>query len=258
MLPRVSDAATLWGAGTYERIAALFAPIHDELVDRLRPAANQRWLDLATGTGEVAFRAARGGADVVGLDIAPIQIEKARERAAGEGLTIRFVVGDAQSLPYEDGAFDVVSSNFGFVFAPDHVAVAAELARVARPGGRLGFTAWRPNERLAELYAPFATPDFGGADHHEWGKDEHVRDLLGESFELQLEERPFSIEADSGEDAWELCTTSAPPVKAIADSLDPERRKEFHEAFVAFHESHRDGAVVRAPRPYLLVTGRRR
>jgi ubiquinone/menaquinone biosynthesis C-methylase UbiE len=258
MLPRVSDAATLWGAGTYERIAALFAPIQDELVGRLEPAPRVRWLDLATGTGEVALRAARAGADVTGADIAPVQIEKARGRAAEEGLEISFEVADAEALPYDDASFDVLSSNFGFVFAPDHAAVAAELVRVTRPGGRLGFTAWRPNEGLAELYAPFGGTEHGGSEHYVWGKDDHVRELLEESFELELEERPFFVEADSGEDVWELFSTSAPPVKMLADSLDPPRRAEFHQAFVAFYETFREGAAIRAPRPYLLVTGRRR
>src|SRR5437660_10456658 len=117
----------VWSAGAYERLAARFAPVHDQLVDVLRIGPDDRVLDLATGTGEVAVRAAARGASVTGIDIAEPMLAKARERAAESGVHVTFDLGDVEYLPYEDACFDVLVSSFGLVFAPDHANVAAEL-----------------------------------------------------------------------------------------------------------------------------------
>src|SRR5262249_26691848 len=126
----------------YERVAEEFAPIHDRVVAALAPQPGERVLDVACGTGGVALRAARLGAEVVGLDLSAAQLAKARAAAAGEGLEIRFDEGDCQDMPCEDASFDVVVSVFGAVFATSHAAAASELARVCCPGGRLALTAW--------------------------------------------------------------------------------------------------------------------
>ncbi len=254
----VSDAASIWSTGTYERIAKRFAPVQDELVEALKPASGMRWLDLATGTGEVAVRAARAGATVSAVDIAPPLLEAAKDRAASEGLEIRFDCSDVELLPYEEERFDVVSSNFGLIFAPDHAAVAEEIARVTEPGARLGFTAWKANPKLAEIYRRFTDEPIAGREAYEWGDPEHVHDMLGDAFELDIADRVFYVEADSGEEVWELFSSSAPPVKVLADRLSPERREEFHRSFVELYEGYREADGIRAPRPYLLVLGRRR
>jgi SAM-dependent methyltransferase len=224
----VTDAASIWSSGTYERIAKRFAPVQDELVELLRPRPGVRWLDLATGTGEVAIRAARAGATVSAIDITPLLLETAKERAAAHGLEIRFA------------------------------AVAEEVARVTEPGGRLGFTAWKANPRLGELYRGFTDEPIEGREAYEWGDPEHVHDMLGEDFELEIADRVFHVEADSGEEVWELFSSSSPPVRVLAERLSSKRREEFHRAFVDLYESYREGDGIRAPRPYLLIQGTRR
>src|SRR5215218_2450748 len=179
----------MWGGAPWERVASTMAPIHDRLTAALDPRPGDRWLDVATGTGAVAMRAAREGASVTGLDLAPPLIETAKRLAAEQGLAIGFEVGDAESLPYPDASFEVVSSAHGVVFAPDHAAVAHELARVCRPGGRLGMTAWRTGEAgdgFGELIARFAAPRPPGPGPGSWGEQGHARELLGDSFELEL------------------------------------------------------------------------
>jgi SAM-dependent methyltransferase len=249
----------IWSVGSYERIAARFAPVHDQLVDQLAIAPADRVLDLATGTGEVAFRAARAGARVTAIDLAEPMIEKARRRAEEEGLDVTFDLGDVEYLPYEDGCFDVLASAFGLVFAPDHANVASELARVSCPGGRLGFTAWKPNPKLSELYRRFTDEPIEGREAYEWGREDHVEDMLGQDFELEFEDGTLWLEASSGEEIWKLFSESAPPVIALIQRLDATRAEEFHRAFVELYESYRttDGDV-RAPRRYLLVLGRRK
>ena len=249
----------VWSAGTYERFAARLAPVADQLVNLLEINAGERVLDLATGTAEVALRAARAGATVTAIDIAEPMLAKARERAADEGLQITFDQGDVEYLPYEDACFDVLVSNFGMIFAPDHANVAAELARVSCLGARLGFTAWKPNPKLGELYRRFTESPIEGREAYEWGREDHVEDMLGEDFELEFEDGTLWLEAESGEEIWKLFSESAPPVIALLAQLDDEGKKEFHNAFVELYETYRtkDG-MVRAPRRYLLVLGRRK
>jgi ubiquinone/menaquinone biosynthesis C-methylase UbiE len=249
----------VWSAGTYERLAARFAPVQDELIERLAIQPGERVLDLATGTGEVARRAARLGADVAAIDFAGPMLEKARLGAEEEGLKIAFELGDSEYLPYDDARFDVLASNFGLVFALDHANVASELARVACPGGRLGFTAWKPNSKLGELYRRFTEEPIEGREAYEWGREDHVEDMLGDDFELEFEDGTLWLEADSGEEIWKLFSESAPPVIALLQRLDAEQAEQFHRAFVELYDGYRteDGGV-RAPRRYLLVLGRRK
>jgi SAM-dependent methyltransferase len=224
-------------------------------VARLQPAAGVRWLDVATGTGEVALRAARAGADVTGIDIAPAMIEAALAKDV-DG-RIAFEVGDAQALPYEDAFFDVVSSVFGVIFAPNHRTTASELARVGR--GRLGLTVWRPDPEMAELYARFELETPEGREPFKWGREEYLGELLGDSYDLTIEPGTWLIEGASGEEVWQFWSQSAPPCKALLSTLDDTRREEFHDAYVEHCERFRiEGGGVAVPRQYLLVLGTRR
>ena len=249
----------VWSLGAYERLAARFGPVQDELVARVGVRAGDRILDVATGTGEVAVRAAQAGAQVTAIDIAAPMLEKARRRADEEGVQIAFDQGDAEYLPYEDACFDVIVSNFGLIFAPDHANVASELARVSCPGARLAFTAWKPNRKLGELYRRFTEDPIEGRESYEWGREDHVEDMLGEDFDLEFEDGTLWLEAESGDEIWDLFSQSAPPVIALVKRLDTEQADQFHRAFVELYESYRtpEGGI-RAPRRYLLVLGRRK
>lgn len=251
------NAGAMWGGAEYERVAELLTPVHDELLARLTPQPGERWLDVATGTGAVALGAARSGADVTGIDIAPALIEQAECAAEGEGLRIRLDVGDAQALPYDDGSFNVVSSCFGVIFAPDPEAAARELGRVCSAGGRLGLTAWEPDQGLHAVYKPFLDRP-PPVDPEHWGDEERVRGLLEPDFEVDVSELEWVWTGESGESMWDFSATAVPPCKALADSLDAERREELHRAMVAHFEDFRVDGGIRQPRRYLLVTGRRR
>jgi SAM-dependent methyltransferase len=250
------SASELWGSTDYDRIGRRFADVHDEVVRRLEPGPGMRWLDVATGTGEVAIRAARAGADVTGVDIAPRMLEEARGKAGD--IRIQFDEGDAERLPYADASFDVVSSVFGSMFAPDHEAVARELARVSRPDARLGFTAWKPNPEIAELYSAFGLDPPEGTQPFDWGREEYVEALLDGAFELEFDHGTWFLVEPDGEAVWELWSTSAPPFRAQLARLAPGDLDRFHEAYVAYCERYREGDAVAVPRAYLLVLGRRR
>ncbi len=252
--------SVMWGIGPYQRITETIRDIHELVIARLDPQAGERLLDLACGTGAVAERAAERGADVTGVDLAPALIETARERAAEQGLTVDYRVGDAEQLDLPDASFDAVASACGVMFTPDHGASARELARVTRPGGRIALANWTPTGGLARMFgvmAPFQ-PAPPPSNPFDWGDETRVRELLGEWFELELEEHVSTLRTASGEEYWELFSTSYGPTKTLADSLG-ERREELHRAWVDFFESeYRDGDEIVHTREYLLTLGRRR
>jgi SAM-dependent methyltransferase len=255
-----AEQGRVWGSAPWQNIAEreLF-PVHDELVARLAPQPGERWLDLATGTGAVALRAARAGAEVTAQDLAPALIETARRLAGEQGLQIRFDVGDAERLPYPDASFEVVCSAHGVVFAPDHAAIARELARVCRPGGRLGLTQWLPNPALERLWERlgYTRPAAAGRPR-DWSRPEYVRELLGGEFELDFVEGICAWTGESGEAIWQLSIGSDGPARMAFAALSPARRESLHRDWVAYFERHRSADGIDASRPYQLTIGRRK
>jgi SAM-dependent methyltransferase len=252
--------SVIWGTGPYQRITETLADIHERVIERLAPQPGVRWLDLACGTGAVAERAAERGAAVTGIDLAPVLIETAAERAAERGLEIDYRVGDCERLELDDASFDAVSSTCGIMFAPDHEAAARELARVTRPGGRIGLANWTPTGGLGRMFkmmAPFM-PAPPPSSPFDWGDETRVRELLGESFELDISEHVSTVRLPSGEAFWELFSTSYGPTRTLAESLG-DRREELHEAWVDFFESnYRSNGEIAHTREYLLIVGERR
>lgn len=251
-----AKSAEAWSSAPWEQAAQMLAAVHVHLLSRLAPQPGERWLDLATGTGDVAFLAARAGAETTGIDFARTSIETARKTAADKGLDVHFEVADVEELPFEDASFDVLSSSMGIIFSPDHEAVAREVARVCRPGGRFGFTAWKPETGftpVAQNYRP--PPEPGAGDSDDWSREDYVRALLDDSFELDFEGVDFRFPAEPGEPLWERVTSFVGPFKATAAALDPAERERFHQEFVDYVDGFGDDGV---PGDYLLVLGKRR
>lgn len=250
----------MWGNGPYQRITETITDIHQIVVERLAPQVSDRWLDLACGTGAVAERACAAGSRVTGLDLAPVLIETARERAKSLGLEIDYVVGDVERLEFADASFDKVSSTCGIMFAPDHEASARELGRVTRPGGQIALANWTPTGGLAKMFkvmAPYQPAPLPSSPF-DWGDEGRVHELLGESFELVLEEHVSTLRVPSGEAYWELFSTSFGPTKTLAESLG-DRREELHRDWVDFFETtYRSNGEIVHTREYLLVLGTRR
>jgi SAM-dependent methyltransferase len=254
--------AVLWSAGPYQGVTETITDIHWAVVERLDPQPGQRLLDLACGTGAVAELAALTGAEVAGVDIAPALIEQAKARAAERGLDIDYRVGDVEALELEDASFDLVTSTCGVMFAPDHQAVARELARVTKPGGRIGLACWTPESGLAQMFQvmrPFQpTPPAGVGNQFDWGRKDYVSDLLGQDFELEFVHGDSVLKRDSGESIWQLFSTEYGPTKTLADSLHDEQREELHRAFVDLHEASRTDGGIAFSRTYLITFGTRK
>ncbi|WP_324276712.1 class I SAM-dependent methyltransferase [Blastococcus brunescens] len=155
----------IWALGDYPAVATRLIPeLGRVLVAAAEVRRGDRVLDVAAGTGNAAVPAARTGADVVASDLTPELFAAGREFAAREGVDVAWEEGDAEALPYADGAFDVVMSCVGVMFAPHHQQAADELVRVCRSGGRIGLISWTPEGFVGELfrtmkpYAPAPPP----------------------------------------------------------------------------------------------------
>lgn len=254
--------AAVWSAGgkDYDRISRGIADSIEHAVLRLNPQPGERILDLSTGTGWTSRLVARRGATVVGVDIASELLAAARATSAAEGLSIDYQLGDAESLPFEDGAFDGVISTCGVMFASRQEAAAAELARVCRRGGRVALTTWLSDSTLFGMfevmkrYMP-APPTPAPRSPFEWGRTERIRELLGGPFDLRFEKGVSYYREPSAEAAWETFSTGYGPTKSLAANLDPERREALRRDFVAFHAKFPTELGICVPREYWLTLG---
>ena len=221
-----------WMAGDFGVVARTIAGDGEAFVVRLGVIPGIRALDVACGTGNLTLPLARAGALTTGLDIAPNLLQQARARAEAAGLRIAFDEGDAEQLPYPDASFDVVVSMFGAMFAPRPEVVAAELARVLRPGGRLAMANWTPDGfsgRTFAVNARHAPPPPGLAPAALWGDPATVRERLGAWFE-DVVTTPIAITFDlptGPAGAVAFFRTYFGPTKLAFARLNEEAQKAF-------------------------------
>ena len=201
-----------WGAGDYGVVAKNLEASALEFLARIPIEPGTRVLDVACGTGQMAFPVAAAGARVTGIDIAPGLIEQARARAESEGADIRFDEGDAEALPYEDGSFDLVISLIGAMFAPRPELVASELMRVCRPGGRIVMGNWTPEGFIGSFFKTVGKhlpPPSGIRSPLEWGNEAIVRERLGDgTTDLQLTKRDYGVSLSPSRPATWWSTTA--------------------------------------------------
>jgi ubiquinone/menaquinone biosynthesis C-methylase UbiE len=228
-----------WAAGDYAAFAPVIAEVGERLVARVGVQRGDAVLDVACGTGNVAVPAAQAGAQVTGVDITPEHFPAARARAAAAGVTVDWVEGDAEALPFEDDAFDVVLSCFGCMLAPDHATTARELARVLRPGGRLGVTAFTPDGAGGEFF------ELGDPAPLGWGDPEHVR-LLFPDLPVTFDRQSYRERFSSVEEAVELYTTTFGPIVASGGA-------EAAPALRALFERYAQPPGAQIPYDYLVT-----
>jgi SAM-dependent methyltransferase len=170
-----------WSSGDYGSIAWITVPLADELVAAVDLTPGRTVLDIATGTGHVAIAAARAFCPTTGIDYVAGLVDTAARRAEAEGLDITFEVGDAEALPYDDDRFDFVLSALGTMFTANHQQAADEMARVCRPGGRIGMANWTPSGfvgRMLQTVGRYVTPPAGALPPTRWGDPQVVAELF--------------------------------------------------------------------------------
>ena len=258
----------MWALGDYHRFATSTVwSLGPVLVEACGISAGQRVLDVASGSGNVAIRAAKAGATVIASDLTPENFDAGRRAAAAEGVELEWREADAEALPFDDGEFDVVTSCVGAMFAPDHGAVANELLRVCRPGGTIGMINFTPEGTGGEFFRVLANymppPPPNALPPLLWGDEDHVRRLFGDRVEsLKLTRGEYVETAASASEYQELFEESFGPMVAIRASLAdrPDRLasldRDFSE-FIARSNRGTPGGPLRIPYEYLLVIARR-
>jgi SAM-dependent methyltransferase len=256
----------VWAAGDYASVAEVIdeAPPRD-LLSHAAVAPGHEVLDVAAGTGNIAIPAAAIGARTVGLDLTPELFETARRRAAEQGVEVEWIEGDAEDLPFEDECFDRVLSAFGVMFAPRHEVAAKELARVCRPGGRIGLVSWTPEGQIGELFKIMGRympplPDYASPPPL-WGSEEHVRGLFaGTGVESEFARGLNPWRFDSADDYVTFMETAYGPTLKARERLTGEGRwEECRAEIVAMAERRNEatdgGLLMHAE--YLIAIGRK-
>jgi ubiquinone/menaquinone biosynthesis C-methylase UbiE len=249
----------VWSIGDFARIAAAQVVVGDDLCDAVDVLPGETVVDVACGSGNAAISASRRFATVTGVDYVPELLEHGRRRAAAEGLEVDFVEGDAESLPFERGAFDVVLSTFGAMFAPDQPRAAAELLRVCRAGGRIGMTNWTPDGLVGEMFritSEYAPPPAGVEPPTRWGTEDRLEELLGGGTEsIETQRRQFFFRYRSPEHWLEYFKRWFGPVRSAFEALDEAGRRAIADDLLSMMRRHNmagDMALV-APSTYLEV-----
>lgn len=257
--------AEVWSKGNFDPIAALVtihaAPL---LVEYAGIRRGEKVLDVATGTGVAALAAARAGGTVTGIDFAPPMIERARANAElAEVKDVSFRTGDAESLSFPDGSFDVVLSQFGHIFVPRPEVAAAEMVRVLRPGGRLALASWTPAGvlgRVTPLANKYFPPPPGVPGPELWGDPEVVRARLGRSVaDLEFSKGEYFVRALSPRHYVEFMKANLGPTQRAFELLadDDPRRRAYERELLALYSEGADIGGARIRHEYLLARARK-
>ncbi len=253
-----------WASGDYAVIGITLQIVGESLIEAVDLRAGERVIDVAAGNGNATLAAARRFAQVTSTDYVPTLLEKGRARAQAEGLAVDFHEADAESLPFDDGRFDVALSIFGAMFAPNQAQTAAELARVVRPGGRIGLASWTPEGFLGELFRTIARhmpPPAGVQSPMLWGKEDRLRELFADTVQdLRARRAIYNFRYRSPAHWVQVFRDYYGPTHKAFAALDAAGQAALEADLVALLERRNvggDGSLV-VPAEYLEVVITRR
>jgi ubiquinone/menaquinone biosynthesis C-methylase UbiE len=258
-----------WAQNSSEAYDRVLGPITRRSVEALLDAAGAtrgtRVLDLATGPGYVAARAADRGAEVIGADLSPQMLERARRAWP----SLRFVEENAEALSFAAGQFDAVVANFLILHLGHPERAAAECARVLAPGGRVALTAWSPPEqaRLFGVFveavraagASFPSQIPAGPDFFRFGAERELTALLESAGfrEIEIRTIDFVHPVPDIDDLWEGMAQGTVRMRALL-GLQPEpMRRRIRIELDRLLEPYRERGELRVPVSIKLAGGRR-
>ena len=243
-----------WASGDFSVVGSRIQLVSELLADAADLTAGSDVLDVATGSGNAAIAAARYSTRVVGVDYVPALLEDARLRAAGEGLAVEFIEGDAEALPVGDHSFDAALSAFGVMFAPDQQQTANELLRAVRPGGTIALASWTPDGFIGELFrttSRHVQPPAGLASPMLWGVEDHLRELFGGDIAtIRSEIRTYTWRFENAAQFVSFFRRWYGPTLKAFESLDELGRKQLEADLidlVGLWDTRRDGISVSVP-----------
>jgi len=269
--PPVADLAAVklkqkaaWSAGDYAVIGTTLQIVGENLCEALDLRAGERVLDVAAGNGNVTLAAARRWCDVVSTDYVAALLERGQARASAEGLDIRFEEADAENLPYADASFDVVLSTFGVMFTPNQERAASELARVCKPGGKIGLANWTPSGFIGQLFkviGRYIPPPAGVKPPSLWGTEERLRELFGERIAtLEAARQNFVFRYRTPQHWLETFRTYYGPMNKAFGAVNAAQQESLAADLIQLVQQFNratDGAML-VPSEYLEVVIRRR
>jgi SAM-dependent methyltransferase len=192
--------------------------------------SGQRVLDVGCGTGVVSLCCARLGARVTGLDLTPELLVRARENSAIAGVEVDWREGDVEALPFEDGSFDVVVSQWGHIFAPRPELAVKEMLRVLVKGGTIAFASWPPELYTGKMFAVVGKyappPPPGVSPPPQWGNVDIVRERLGGAVtNLHFDRGALEAQYPSVQHVRVLMENGVGPVMKLVQALASEPAK---------------------------------
>lgn len=247
-----------WSSGNYAVIGTTLQIVGEQLAEACDLRFEERVLDVAAGNGNATLAAARRGCKVTSTDYVPALLERGAERARADGLDVTFRVADAEALPFEEASFDAVLSTFGVMFAPDQARAAAEMARVCRPGGRIGMANWTPAGFIGRLFKTLGRhvpPPPGVQPLSRWGDEAHLREWFGAARNIAATPRMFNFRYRSAAHFIEVFRTWYGPVHKAFASLPAEKASALEaDLTTLLNEMNRGGAQsLVVPGEYLEV-----
>ena len=247
-----------WSTGNYAVVGTTLQIVGESLCEALDLRSGSTVLDVAAGNGNATLAAARRFADVTSTDYVPSLLEAGRVRAQAEGHAIRFQEADAENLPFPDASFDAVLSTFGVMFTPDQDKAAGELARVCKPGGRIGLANWTPESFIGQLFktiGKYIPPAPGVKSPALWGTKARLEELFGNVAQIRIASRQFTFRYRSPAHWIEVFRTYYGPMNRTYAALDAAKQEAFTRDVLALIERDNrsgDGTLV-LPCEYLEV-----
>jgi SAM-dependent methyltransferase len=251
-----------WASGDYAVIGTTLQIVGELLAEACDVRFDEDVLDVAAGNGNATLAAARRGGNVMSTDYVMDLLDRGAERAAAEGLSVNFALADAEALPFGDATFDVVLSTFGVMFAPNHDAAASELARVCRPGGRIGLANWTPESLVGQMFGVlgrFLPPPAGVRPPSLWGDVAHLETLFGDSVaSLDVTRCAFSFRYRSAKHMVDVFRAWYGPVhKAFAALPEGDAAALERDLIELFERNNTAEGTLVIPSEYLQVVAAR-
>jgi ubiquinone/menaquinone biosynthesis C-methylase UbiE len=248
-----------WSSGNYAVVGTTLQIVGEQLCEAMDLRAGSKVLDVAAGNGMVSLAAARRWCDVTSTDYVPALLESGRARATANGLSIKFMEADAESLPFDDASFDAVVSTFGVMFAPNQAQAASEMMRVCKRGGRIGLANWTPDGFIGQIFktlGKYLPPPAGAKSPALWGTRAALNEMFGsQASSIKAEPRFFNFRYKSAEHFLDVFKTYYGPVLKAFAALDAAAQQDLHnDLYALIVRMNKSGdATMVVPSEYLEV-----